>query len=289
MIATHRLQKIPAGLFLILTVMLLHQNAAAIPTTVNLGTASSFAVLAGAGITVTGPTTIRGNIGTFPTTTITGLGNVTLTGVNRGGDGVTQQAKNDLVTAYNDAAGRSANVSYAGGFDLVGLTLVPGVYNDTSSLFLSGTLTLDAQGNPDAVWIFQAGSTLITASGSKVALINGADSCNVFWQVGSSATLGTGSSFMGNILALTSITLTTGAMVDGRVLARNGSVTMDSNTTTDSTCDTDTGGGGTGVPDAGSTLLLLGAGLAPLVALRRRIACLEYAPQVISSNSAQAS
>ena len=117
------------------------------------------------------------------------------------------------------------------GTELGGSTLVPGVYNSQSGTFgITGTLTLDGQGDPDAVFIFQMQSTLVTASASVVLLTNGARACNVFWQVGSSATIGTSSSFVGTILALTSITLTTGATVDGRVLARNGAVTLDSNT-----------------------------------------------------------
>ncbi|MEI6193719.1 MAG: ice-binding family protein [Verrucomicrobiota bacterium] len=259
------LKPIPLGLVLLAAVLFLHQNAAAVPTMVNMGTASGFAVLAGSGITITGPTTITGDIGTFPTTSITGLGNVTLTGVNQAGSAVTQNAKNDLVTAYNDAAGRTYDVAYAGGFDLVGLTLNSGVYHDASSLFLSGTLTLDAQGNPDAVWIFQAGSTLITASDSKVNLIGGAQACHVFWQVGSSATLGTYADFVGNILALTDVTLNTGATVNGRVLAENGAVTLDNNTITKSVCNSVAS-----VPETGSTLLLLGIGLAGLLVFRGR-------------------
>jgi len=201
---------------------------------VNLGTANSFAVLAGAGITNTNSTTITGDVGTFPTTTETGFGSVTLIGTNHGGDAVTQQAKIDLIIAYNDAAGRLPATAVAG--DLGGLTLVPGVYKSTSSLGITGTLTLDAQGDPNAVFIFQIGSTLITASGSNVNLINGAQACNVFWQVGSSATLGTNSTFTGNILALTSITANTGATVNGRLLARNGAVTLDANTITIALC-----------------------------------------------------
>ena len=255
-------KRIPMGLFLAVAVMFLHQDAtAATVDTVDFGTASSFAVLAGAGITITGPATITGDLGTFPTTSITGLENLTLTGFNHAGDAVTQLAKNGLLTAYNDAAGRIDPVAtYAGGFDLVGLTLIPGVYNDSTSLFLSGTLTLNAQGNPDAVWIFQAGTTLITATDSMVALIGGAQACNVFWQVGTSATLGTGTDFVGNILALESITLNTGASVDGRVFARNGAVTLDNNNAV-AAC--------LAVPEP-SSMLMLGSGLMTLFAFRRR-------------------
>jgi len=233
----HNTKPFTMGLILVTAGIFLHHEARATLSGVGLGTADSFAVLAGTGITVTGPTTISGDIGTSPTTSITGLGNVTLNGVNHGGDAVTQLAKNDLVIAYNDAAGRTYDATYVGGYDLVGQTLVSGVYNDSSSLFLSGTLTLDAQGNPNAVWIFQAGSTLTTASGSKINLINGADACNIFWQVGSSATLGTDTDFAGTILALTSITLNNGATVDGGVLARNGAVTLDHNTIAADVCN----------------------------------------------------
>lgn len=204
--------------------------------TVGLGNAYNFAVLAGSGITNTGTTTITGDVGTFPTTTETGFGSVTITGTNHAGDGVTQNAKTDLVTAYNDAAGRTPTIPIVA--DLGGQTLTPGVYNSASSIGLTGTVTLDAQGNPDAVFIFQAGSTLTTAGSSTVALTNGAQACNVFWQIGSSATLGTNSTFRGTAIALTSITLTTGATVDGRVLARNGAVTMDTNVIVRPTCTT---------------------------------------------------
>lgn len=203
---------------------------AADPLPIALGSTAHFTVLAGAGITFAGSaysTTNVGDIGTFPTTTITGLGNVVLIGTNHAGDAITQAAKIDLVTAYNDAVGRSATVSYAPIFDLGGLTLTNGVYHEPSSLGITGTLTLDAQGNPDAVWIFQAGSTLITASSSRVALTNGAQARNVFWQVGTSATLGTYSTFKGTILAQTDITMTTGATMEGRALAQNGAVTID--------------------------------------------------------------
>jgi len=206
-------------------------QAAADTGALDLGTAASFAVLAGSAITFAGAVNtsqIAGDIGTFPTPAITGLENLILNGTNHGGDAIIQAAQVDLAAAYIDAAGRAFDVQYTGGFDLLGLSLGAGVYNSASSLFLSGNLTLDAHGNSDAVWIFQAGSTLITASNSSVTLLGGAQAGNVFWQVGSSATLGTGTSFAGSILALTSITVTTGATVNGRVLARNGAVTIDS-------------------------------------------------------------
>ncbi len=209
-------------------------GAQAAPTKVGLGTADSFVVLAGAGITNTGPTTLNGDLGTYPTLTTTGSASITITGTNHAGDAVTQSAKTDLVTAYNTAAGEGPTTPIAA--DLGGQTLVPGVYNSSSSIGLTGALTLNAGGDPNAVFVFQAGSSLTTASASTVNLVNGAQACNVFWQVGSSATLGTGSSFRGSILALTSITLTTGATVEGRVLARNGAVTLDTNTVTKPTC-----------------------------------------------------
>jgi len=214
------------------------QPAAKAQTSVNLGSASSFGVLAGAGIVVTGTvgsTTINGDIGTFPTGTVTGFENIALNGVNHADDAVTQQAKTDLLAAFSDAAGRSPTTSFPAIQDLGGLTLTPGVYNDPSSFAITGTLTLDAQGDPNAVWIFQAGSTLTTtglatAGTSQVLLINGGQAENVFWQVGSSATLAGPSLFVGNVLAFTSITMTSGATVDGGLLAINGVVTLDSDT-----------------------------------------------------------
>ncbi|MDP2289321.1 MAG: ice-binding family protein [Actinomycetota bacterium] len=209
-------------------------------SSVGLGTADSFGVLAGAGITNTGSTTINGDIGTFPTTTITGLGSMTINGTNHAGDSVTQGAKTDLITAYNAVAGQPSNVTISA--DLGGTTLVSGVYSSATSLGLTGTLTLNAAGDPNAAFIFQAGSTLTTAAGSRVALINGAQACNVFWQIGSSATLGTTTDFKGNILALTDITLNTGAEVEGRVLARNGAVTLDTNRVISPTCSNSSSG-----------------------------------------------
>ena len=222
------------ALFVLGMLLTLVSGAAAAAQSVPLGTADSFAVLAGAGITNTGPTTVNGDLGTYPTTTETGTASVTITGTNHAGDAVTQGAKTDLATAYNTAAGEGPTTAIAA--DLAGQTLTPGVYNSASSIGLSGALTLNGGGNPNAVFVFQAGSTLTTGSGSPVNLINGAQSCNVFWQVGSSATLGTGSTFRGTILALTSITVTTGVTVDGRVLARNGAVTLDTDTITKPSC-----------------------------------------------------
>ncbi len=207
--------------------------------TVNLGSTSNFAVLAGSGITNTGPTTVSGtaggDMGSDPTPAFTGDTLVTTTGTKyTGPSAVVTAAKAALVTAYNDAAGRTPATTVTA--DLGGQTLVEGVYNSASSLGLTGTLTLDGQNNPDAVFIFQAGSTLTTASGSNIALINGAQACHVFWQVGSSATFGTSSNFTGHVLALTSITATTGATFNGQLLARNGAVTLDTNTIVNDSC-----------------------------------------------------
>jgi hypothetical protein len=196
---------------------------------VDLASGSGFAVLAGAGITVAGPvesSVITGDIGTFPTATITGLENLVLNGVNYAGDVNTQTAKNDLVLAYNDAVGRTPDTIYGAIYDLGGSTLASGVYNGPSSFSITGILTLDAGGDSNAVWIFQAGSTLTTAVGSQIVLANGAQAANVFWQVGTSATLGTDSFFAGSILAMDSITLNVGADVTGQVLARNGAVSL---------------------------------------------------------------
>lgn len=203
---------------------------------VNLGTATSFAVLAGTTITNTGSTVITGDIGVYPGTAITDFPPGIIIGTTHAGDPVAQQAEIDLGIAYIDAAGRTADASVPAS-DIGGYTLNPGVYNASSSLGITGTLTLDAQGDPNAVFIFQIGSALNTAAeDSNVVLINGAQACNVFWQVTSSATLGTHTIFQGTILALTSIAATTGAVVIGRLLARNGAVTLDTNTITATIC-----------------------------------------------------
>jgi hypothetical protein len=210
------------------------ESAFAAQTPVGLGTAGSFAILAGAGITNTLATTVNGDIGTFPTTSETGTASITQTGTNHAGDAVTQGAKTDLVTAYNTAAGETPATAVAA--DLGGQVLTPGTYNSASSLGLTGAVTLNGGGNANALFVFQAGSTLTTASSSTVNLENGAQACNVFWQVGSSATLGTGSSFVGTILAQQSITVTSAVTVNGRVLASNGAVTLDNDTISTPAC-----------------------------------------------------
>jgi Ice-binding-like len=208
------------------------QPSGAAVTTVDLGTAGSFAVLAGTTVTNTGPSAIVGDLGVSPGSAVTGFPPGVVTGGTiHAADAVAAGAQTDLTTAYNDAAGRTPTAS-VGPFIGNGQTLVSGVYNASSSLEVGGALTLDAQGDPSAVFIFQAGSTLVTDSASNIVLANGALACNVFWQVGSSATLGTGSTFSGNILALTSITVTTGDTVTGSALARNGAVTLDDDTVT---------------------------------------------------------
>ena len=204
---------------------------------VGLGTAASFAVLAGSTITNTGPTSITGDVGLHPGSAVTGFASVTLDGELHIADAVALQAKNDLVTAYNDTAGRGPATTRP--TELGGATLKAGVYNSSSGTFeITGTLTLDAEGDPNAVFIFQTASTLVTATASRVVVINGASACNIYWKVGSSATLGTATAFKGNILALASITLVTGATIQGRALARNGAVTMDTNSITRTSCAT---------------------------------------------------
>jgi hypothetical protein len=194
----------------------------------------NFAVLAGSTVTNTGASGVSGDVGVSPGTAVTGFPPGLASGAIHSADGAAGQAQAALATGYIDAAGRLGGTTVAG--DLSGQTLVAGIYKSTSSLGLTGDLTLDAQGNPNAVFIFQISSTLITGSGSHVVLTNGANACNVFWQVGSSATLGTNSVFKGTILALTSIAVSTGAQIDGRALARNGAVTLDTNTITGCTC-----------------------------------------------------
>jgi type VI secretion system secreted protein VgrG len=222
---------------LVAIVLLIPSFGQAAQPPVGLGTTSNFAVLAGSTITNTGPTTIGGtaggDVGLSPGTAFTGSASVTLSGVQHLADTVAVDAKTALVAAYNDAAGRTPVTSVA--TELGGTTLTPGVYGNPT-LGLTGTLTLDAQGDPNAVFIFQSASTLITASSSSVNMINGTQACNVFWQVGSSATFGTSTSFVGHVFAMTSITATTGATFRGQLLARDGAVTLDTNTITNDAC-----------------------------------------------------
>jgi hypothetical protein len=249
------------------------QGTAGAATAPPLGTAGSFAVLAATTVTNTGPTVVNGDLGLSPGTAVTGFGPGTVTGSEDIADAAAAAAQTDLTTAYNNAAGQTPTTT--GVTAIGGDTLTPGVYNSASSLGVTGTVTLDGQGDPNAVFIFQVGSALTTASASTITLINGAQACNVFWQIGSSATLGTGSSFAGSILALTSITVTTGDTVDGSVLARNGAVTLDDDTITAPTCQTTVG-----TPVASLRGLAVAAGISGLAGLgwflvrRRRTAAL---------------
>jgi hypothetical protein len=210
-------------------------DAQAAPAPVVLGAADSFGVLGASTVTNTGVSTVNGDLGVSPGTAVTG--SPTINGTLHAGDATAGQAHADLATAYADAAGRTPDRSIPA--DLGGVTLTPGVYAyGTVGLTAGTTLTLDAQGNPAAVFILQAGSTLITGAGTHVTLSGGAQACNVFWQVGSSATLGASSVLTGTILASTSITIGGGVTIDGRALARDGAVTMDNDTVTTPHCTT---------------------------------------------------
>ena len=209
--------------------------AFAAPATVNLNSATSYAILAGTTITNTGSSVIAGDIGLSPGTALTGFPPGTQSsGSQHITDASAATAQTDLTAAYVDASTRTPATAIPA--DLGGQTLTAGIYAAPSSLGVTGTLTLNGAGDATSVFIIQAPSTLTTASASSVILENGAQACNVFWQVTSSATLGTNSTFVGTIIALSSITLTTGANVQGRVLARNGAVTLDGNQVTVPTC-----------------------------------------------------
>jgi len=226
--------------------------ASAAQPPVGLGTAAPFAVLGGSTVTNTGASVISGDVGVYPGSAIVGFPpGLVNNGTIHAADAVALQAQSDVTTAYNDAAGRTPVVTESS--DLGGQTLAPGVYQEASAMGLTGTVTLNAAGDPSAVFIFQAGSTLITGSSSSVSLTGGAEACNVFWQVGSSATLGTTTSFVGTILALTSATLDTGATLQGRVFARNGAVTLDDNVITQPGCATTTSSTTTSAPGGAAT------------------------------------
>jgi hypothetical protein len=230
-------------LVVLLSTLLFASSAVGATATVGLGSAASFSVLGGSTVTNTGPTTMFGDLGISPGSSVTGAPQVL--GETHVDDAVAIGAKNALTAAYDDAASRPSNGS--AGTDLAGQVFLPGVRTASSSLLLSsGSVTLDAEGNPNAVFIFQIGSTLITGSNTAVALVGDAQACNVFWQVGSSATLGTGTSFVGTIMAATTITANTAATIHGRLLAQTGAVNLDTNTITTSTCASSESGEGGG-------------------------------------------
>ncbi|HEY4917816.1 MAG TPA: ice-binding family protein [Solirubrobacteraceae bacterium] len=238
-----RIYRVGALLLGVACSLLFAASALGATATVGLGTAASFSVLGGSTVTNTGPTTMFGSLGLSPGSSVTGAPHVL--GETHVDDAVAIGAKNALTAAYNNAASRPSNGS--AGTDLSGQVFLPGVRTASSSLLLSsGTVTLDAEGNPNAVFIFQIGSTLITGSNTRVLLTGGAQACNVFWQVGSSATLGTGTSFVGTIMASATITANTAATIHGRLLASTGAVNLDTNTITTSNCASSTTGEGGG-------------------------------------------
>ncbi|WP_371783213.1 ice-binding family protein [Streptosporangium subroseum] len=223
-------------------------TASAVAAPVPLGAATNFAVLAASTVTNTGPSIVTGDLGVSPGTAVTGFPpGAVVSGTIHSNDAAAIAAQAAVTTAYNNAAGQPADATIP--TELGGTTVTPGVYNSAAGTFgITGNLTLNAQGDPNAIFIFKAASTLITASGSTVTLTGGAQACNVFWQVGSSATLGTGSSFVGTILAQASITATTGVTVNGRLLARTAAVTLDTNTIARPLCQ---------VPPPGTTTITL--------------------------------
>lgn len=237
---------------------------------VNLGTAGSYAVLAGSAVSNTGTSVLAGDLGISPGCALSGAGTMTVSGTTNLCNAAALKAQSDLTTAYLQAQNLKSTGNLTG-TDLGGQTLKTGVYSFSTSADLATGMTLTLEGTPGALFVFQIGSSLTTGSGSSVIFINSltgkpmTDS-NIFWQVGSSATLGTSTAFEGNILALTSITLDTGASITcGSALAQNGAVTLQGNTI--SSCG---GGGGTStVPESG-TMTLMGTGLVLLIGAARR-------------------
>ena len=235
--------------------------AAGIVPTVPMGTAANYSVLAATTVTNTNMSVLAESVGLSPGSSIVGFppGIVLPPATIDAASAVTIQAQNDLTAAYLDAAGRGVEFTLTNP-DLVAQLLVPGVYAAAAKapLQLSGQLVLDGGGDPTAVFIFQTDSTLITSSASTIALINGASECNVFWQVGSSATLGSGSTFVGNILALTSITVESSVVVHGRALVRNGAVTLDNSVFDQPSCAPSTATVAPTTTTAGATTTAVG-------------------------------
>jgi hypothetical protein len=224
---------------------------------VNLGTSGAFAVLGGSTVTNTGGSTLSGDLGVSPGTALAGFTlPAVLNGAAHANDAVAAQAQADAATAYGVAAGQPvAALNVLTGTDLGSRTLLAGAYTYATSAQLTGALTLDAGGDPNAQFVFEIGSTLTTASASSVVLVNGASACNVYWQIGSSATLGTSTAFQGNLLASTAITLDNGASLVGRAMAQTAAVTLDTNVITAPNCATPSGGGSTtgGTTTTGAT------------------------------------
>ena len=204
-------------------------------TAPSLGTANAFAVLGASTVTNTGPTVVNGNLGVYPGTAITGFPPGTLNGTRHSNNAVALQAHGDAITAYNQLAAQSIDFNRTG-VDLAGLTLLPGVHGFDSGAALTGTLILDGVNDPGAVFVIRVAEALTVGANSNVQLVRGAQSCNVFWQIGSSATLLSNAALVGTVVANDSITLVTGASIAGRALALNAAVTLDSNTVTRSVC-----------------------------------------------------